>query len=102
MLNRNNDAQMFLLQIETPINTASVHHRTRKSPNHNINRNYNIMNISWQYQNIKQHLSLNVKVNNLYCNCMSTIKLAGQIMKCTCTAGLSDNTFWYMCLSFDY
>ena len=63
MLNRNNDAQMFLLQIEKPINTASVHHRTRKSPIHNININYNIINTSWQYQNIKQHLSLhNVKV----------------------------------------
>ena len=34
----------------------SVPHRTRKSPIHNININYNIIDIPRQYQNIKQHL----------------------------------------------
>ena len=35
----------------------SVPHRTRKSPIHNININYNIIDIPGQYQNIKQHLT---------------------------------------------
>ena len=34
----------------------SVPHRTRKSPIHNININYDIIDIPRQYQNIKQHL----------------------------------------------
>ena len=35
----------------------SVPHRTRKSPIHNIYKNYNILDIPRQYQNIKQHLT---------------------------------------------
>ena len=36
---------------------TSVPQQTRKSPIHNININYNIIDIPRQYQNIKQHLT---------------------------------------------